>query len=95
MNIIPSLSGQELNAWLVFVVGGIVGMCLMVIIFDWTLIIISSLLGATLIVKVFHGTEVFSEVLVYCQYGDRHFGAILDIKECQIKHSKNMREVRT
>ena len=57
MNIFPSTPGQEPYAWLIFVAGGIVGMCLMVIIFDWTLILISSLLGAALIVNVFHGTE--------------------------------------
>ena len=38
-------------------------MCLMVIIFDWTLIIISSLLGATLIVNAFNGTEQSRELL--------------------------------
>ena len=59
----PGDVGQEPYAWLIFVVGGIVGMCLMVIIFDWTLIMISSLLGAILIVHAFHGTEGFRELL--------------------------------
>jgi hypothetical protein len=64
MSIFPSVAaGQETHAWLIFVAGGIVGMCLMVIIFDWTLIIISSLLGATLIINVFHGTEEFRKLL--------------------------------
>lgn len=57
MSIFSSTIQQDPYSWLIFVVGGIVGMCLMIIIFDWTLIIISSLLGATLIVNVFHGTE--------------------------------------
>jgi len=56
MNLFPPAAGQETYSWLIFVVGGIVGTCLMVIIFDWTLIIISSLLGATLIANAFHGT---------------------------------------
>jgi hypothetical protein len=63
MNIFPSLAGQEPYSWLIFVVGGIVGMCLMIIIFDWTLIMISSLLGATLIVHAFYGVEAFREPL--------------------------------
>ncbi len=62
MNVFPSAT-QDPYAWLIFVVGGIVGMCLMVITFDWTLILISSLLGATLIVHVFHGTQEFRGLL--------------------------------
>jgi hypothetical protein len=54
MNIFSYVTGQDLYAWPVFVVGGIVGMCLMVITFDWALIMISSLLGATLIANAFH-----------------------------------------
>ena len=63
MNIFPSVAGQDPYSWLIFVVGGIVGMCLMVITFDWTLIMISSLLGATLIVNAFHGTGGMREFL--------------------------------
>ncbi len=63
MNIFPSIPGQEQYEWLIFVVGGIVGMCLMIITFGWTLIIISSLLGATLIVNAFHGTQEFHVLL--------------------------------
>ncbi len=63
MNTFPSVAQQDPYSWLIFVVGGIVGMCLMIIIFDWTLIIISSLLGATLIVHIFHGTQEFREFL--------------------------------
>jgi hypothetical protein len=62
MNLVP-VTGPDSYAWPIFVVGGIVGMCLMVIIFDWTLIMISSLLGATLITATFHGTESLREVL--------------------------------
>ena len=63
MKIFPSASQQDAYSWLIFVVGGIVGLCLMVIIFDWTLIIISSLLGATLIVNAFHGKSISHEIL--------------------------------
>src|ERR1700679_1253444 len=41
MSIFPPVIGQEAYSWLIFVVGGIVGLCLMIIIFDWALIIIS------------------------------------------------------
>jgi hypothetical protein len=63
LNIFPSIAGQDAHTWLIFVAGGIVGMCLMIIIFDWTLIIISSLLGAALIVNAFKGTEILRELL--------------------------------
>jgi hypothetical protein len=63
LNIFPSIVGQDSYMWLIFVVGGIVGMCLMIIIFDWTLIIISSLLGAILIVNAFKGTENMRDLL--------------------------------
>jgi Domain of unknown function (DUF4203) len=61
MNLFYSLVQQDPYSWLIFVVGGIVGMCLMVIIFDWTLIIISSLLGATLLVHAFHGAGPYRD----------------------------------
>ena len=63
MNIFPSAAGPEPYAWLIFVAGGIVGVCLMVILFDWTLIMISSLLGATLIVHSFHGAGESRDIL--------------------------------
>ena len=63
MNLFPSGIVPEPYAWSIFVVGGIVGMCLMVIIFDWTLIMISSLLGATMIVNAFYGAEALREFL--------------------------------
>jgi hypothetical protein len=63
MNLVPLTGPTESYAWPIFVVGGIVGMCLMVIIFDWTLIMISSLLGATLIVSTFHGPQGSREIL--------------------------------
>ncbi len=38
-------------AWLPFLIGGIVGLVLMIVLFDWALIILSSLVGAGLIVE--------------------------------------------
>ena len=63
MDLFPPVAQQDPYSWLIFVVGGIVGMCLMVIAFDWTLILISSLLGATLIVYAFHVKEGSRELL--------------------------------
>jgi hypothetical protein len=63
MNIFPPVAGQEAYSWLIFVVGGIIGMSLMIIVFDWTIIIISSLLGATLIINAFPETAEFREIL--------------------------------
>ena len=63
MNIFSAIISQEFYTWPIFIVGGIVGMCLMVIIFDWTLIMISSLLGAMLIANAFHGTQSLHELL--------------------------------
>jgi hypothetical protein len=63
MNMFPSSSQQDLYSWLIFVIGGIAGMCLMVITFDLTLIMISSLLGALLIINAFHGGEGIRELL--------------------------------
>ncbi len=41
-------------AWLPFVIGGIIGAVLVLILFDWALIILSSLTGATLIAQAIH-----------------------------------------
>ncbi len=38
-------------AWLPFLIGGIIGLVLMIVLFDWALIILSSLVGASLIVQ--------------------------------------------
>lgn len=43
--------GPPENSWIMFLVGGIIGMVLVILAFDWALIGISSLLGATLIVQ--------------------------------------------
>jgi hypothetical protein len=63
MDVFSSVSQQGPYAWLIFVAGGILGMCLMVVIFDWTLIVISSLLGATLIAHAFSGSQQSREFL--------------------------------
>ena len=56
-------------SWLIFLAGGIIGMCLMVVAFDWTLIIISSLVGATLIVQTLHGHQTAGSLLFFVCLG--------------------------
>jgi len=63
MNIYFSIAQHDPYSWLIFVIGGIIGVCFMIITFDWTLIIISSLLGATLIINAFHGVDGLREFL--------------------------------
>jgi hypothetical protein len=66
MNMFSSAAGQNPYAWPLFVFGGIVGACLMLIAFDWALIMISSLLGATLIVNAVYGSQQLREHLFIC-----------------------------
>jgi hypothetical protein len=55
INLLNALGWQTGQlAWLPFVIGGIIGAVLVLILFDWALIILSSLTGATLIVQTLH-----------------------------------------
>ncbi|MDQ2868785.1 MAG: TMEM198/TM7SF3 family protein [Verrucomicrobiota bacterium] len=40
---------QTLSAWIVFIIGGVIGALLLLFLFDWALILISALIGAHLI----------------------------------------------
>lgn len=40
--------------WILFLIGGIIGLILMIVLFDWALIILSSLVGAGLITENVH-----------------------------------------
>lgn len=55
--------GYESLAWIAFLVGGILGAVLVLILFDWALIGLSSLLGATVIVENAPLDQVLSAVL--------------------------------
>lgn len=57
MNMFWAMVPHQLFEWPIFVLGGIVGTFLLVIIFDFTLIVISSLLGSALIIQAFHGSQ--------------------------------------
>jgi hypothetical protein len=52
LNLMDAMGGQPGPlAWIPLVVGGIVGLVLVLTLFDWSLILLSSLLGANLIVQ--------------------------------------------
>jgi hypothetical protein len=40
--------------WIVYIIGGIIGVLLVSFLFDWAIITLSSLAGATLVVEAFH-----------------------------------------
>jgi MFS family permease len=55
--------------WVPFVLGGIIGAALVIILFDWALIILSSLTGATLVVQnvqlaAYNATWIFFVLLI-------------------------------
>lgn len=68
--------------WLPFVIGGLVGAILMVVVFDWALIFISSLAGASLIV---HGLSLSPLVETLLFFGLAIFGIVLQAN--QSRHS--------
>ncbi len=51
MNIFPGTSNQVSTSWALYIVGGLIGVIIMLISFDWALIGITSLLGTILIVQ--------------------------------------------
>jgi len=63
-------SSSEQNPWILFLVGGIIGAVLIVLLFEWALIVLSSLVGSLLIVQELHlpdiGTVILSVTLLAC-----------------------------
>lgn len=53
VNLLSMLMGEtdQLLYWLIFLIGGIIGAVLVILLFDWALIVLSSLTGATLVVQ--------------------------------------------
>jgi len=43
-----------MSSWLLFLVGGIIGVLLVLILFDWALIVLSALMGASLLIDAIH-----------------------------------------
>jgi hypothetical protein len=61
-------AGAEQHFWLLFLIGGIVGAILLLIVFDWALIFLSSVIGAHLVQSIFvlppNGSAILFVVLV-------------------------------
>ena len=45
--------GGDTFSWIVYIIGGILGVILVIFLFDWALITLSSLAGASLIIQAF------------------------------------------
>ena len=66
--ILLSLAGlfgldKGIIAWIIFIVGGIIGAVLIAFLFDWALIIISSLAGSSMVVNAFHFAKLMSVLM--------------------------------
>ncbi len=66
--ILLSLAGlfgldKGIIAWIIFILGGIIGAVLIAFLFDWALIIISSLAGSSMVVNAFHFAKSISVVM--------------------------------
>jgi hypothetical protein len=51
-------------AWIIYIIGGIIGVTLIGVLFDWAIITISSLVGASMIVEAFHLQRVAGGVVL-------------------------------
>jgi hypothetical protein len=58
------LGVESLSNWLVYIIGGLIGLVLVTLLFDWTLIIFSSMAGAALLLQSF-STETPAGVLIF------------------------------
>jgi hypothetical protein len=58
------LGVEGLSNWVVYIIGGLIGILLVYLFFDWTLIIFSSLAGAALLLQSF-STETPAGVLIF------------------------------
>lgn len=62
---LASMFGLDKGAlvWIIYIVGGIIGVTLIGVLFDWAIITISSLVGASMIVEAFHLQRVAGGVV--------------------------------
>ena len=61
--IFTRLGVESLSNWVVYLIGGLIGIALVTLLFDWTLIIFSSLAGAALLLQSF-STQTPAGVLI-------------------------------
>jgi hypothetical protein len=57
------LQVSSVPVWLIFLIGGIIGLILIMALFSWTLIVLSSLTGASLVVQGVHLNPEISAIL--------------------------------
>jgi len=55
--------GFAMSAWIPFLIGGVLGAILLMVVFDWALIALSAMTGATLIIENVHPQGVGSGLL--------------------------------
>jgi hypothetical protein len=66
LNLLEFLGMGEVSfAWLAFIVGGVLGVILVGLVFDWALILLSSLVGAFLIVNAVDTSSVVGYLLFF------------------------------
>jgi hypothetical protein len=58
------LGVESLSNWVVYLIGGLIGIVLVLLLFDWTLIIFSSMAGAALLLQSF-STQTPAGVLIF------------------------------
>ena len=58
------LGVESLSNWVVYIIGGLIGIVLVLLLFDWALIIFSSMAGAALLLQSF-STETPAGVLIF------------------------------
>jgi hypothetical protein len=58
------LGVESLSNWVVYIIGGVIGIFLVLLLFDWTLIVFSSLAGAALLLQSF-STQTPAGVLIF------------------------------
>ncbi|HEY3473327.1 MAG TPA: hypothetical protein VGK56_01885, partial [Anaerolineales bacterium] len=68
LTVLATMIGLELagaTAWIVYIVGGVIGVILISLLFDWALITLSSLAGASLILQSFLPQNAAGGVLFF------------------------------
>ena len=62
--LLARLGVESLSNWVVYIIGGMIGIMLVILLFDWALIIFSSLAGAALLLQSF-STQTPAGVLIF------------------------------
>jgi Domain of unknown function (DUF4203) len=66
LNLLEFLGMGEVSfSWIAFIIGGIVGVILISLVFDWALILLSSIVGAFLIVNALEISSITGNILFF------------------------------